>query len=233
MDTLKLTFRDRAQVILNRDEYFFAVASLSLILSIWKGSPGYLIGISAVMIMLWANRWNWIIIGLRKAKLISSIVKAFIYSIGIFILIDIITQPIIEGVFGQVDISSLNGLRGNFISYVFFIVFMWIVAAFGEEFFYRGFIMKRLSQILGDTTKTWRIGALISAVFFGLAHMYQGPSGMITTGMIGFILGLIFMKERTLIVPILVHGIYDMIGITLIYLGKDRIFIDWITNLVA
>jgi hypothetical protein len=29
----------------------------------------------------------------------------------------------------------------------------------------------------------------------------------------------------------LIHGLYDMIGITLIYLDKERIFLDWMNAL--
>lgn len=233
MNTLSLTIRDKAQTILNRDEYFIATTALSFTLSVWLGSPGYLIGISAVLIMLWANRWEWGILGVKKVRFIPSVLTATYYAIAIFVLIDILTQPLIEIWFGQIDISSLDGIRGNFVSYLIFIVVMWVVAAFGEEFFYRGYLMKRLAQMLGDTNKTWMLGALVSAICFGLAHMYQGWSGVITTGMIGFIVGLIFIKERNLLIPILIHGIYDMIGITLIYLDRERIFLDWINSLMA
>ena len=233
MDAARLTFRNKVEAITNSDEYFIAVAAISFTLSVWLGSPGYLLGISAVLIMLWANRWSWGIIGLKKVSFIPSAVKATLYAIAIFIVIDILVQPFVEKWFGEIDISSLDGLRGNLLSYLIFIVVMWVVAAFGEEFFYRGFLMKRLAQMLGDTNKTWLIGALVSAIYFGLAHMYQGWSGVITTGIIGFIVGLIFMKEKTLLIPILIHGIYDMIGITLIYLDKERVFIDWINGLLV
>jgi membrane protease YdiL (CAAX protease family) len=163
--TTKLTFRDKAQTIFNSDEYFIAVAALSFTLSVWLGAPGYLLGISAVIIMLWANRWNLGILGLKKTGFITAVTKATLYSIAIFIAMDIMVQPFIEKGFGEIDISSLDGLRGNFISYVIFIVFMWVMAAFGEELFYRGFLLKRIAQMLGDTNKTWIIGAFISAIF--------------------------------------------------------------------
>ena len=118
--TTKLTFRDKAQNIFNSDEYFISVAALSFTLSVWLGASGYLLGISAVIIMLWANRWNLGILGLKKAGFITAVTKAILYSIAIFIAIDIIVQPFIEKVFGEIDISSLDGLRGNIISYIIF-----------------------------------------------------------------------------------------------------------------
>ena len=60
------------------------------------------------------------------------------YFLGIaFILVDIILTPILEVTVGaQPDISALDGIRGNFLNYALFILFMWVIAAFGEKFIF-------------------------------------------------------------------------------------------------
>ena len=64
-------------------------------------------------------------------------------------------------------------------------------------------------------------------------HYYQGPSGIITTGIIGFMVGLIFIYNRNnLMLPILTHGIYNMMAITLIYLGKASMITDWVHGFI-
>jgi len=90
--------------------------------------------------------------------------------------------------------------------------------------------MKQLAHILGDNNKAWIIAAIVISSLFGLVHIYQGISGVITTGMIGFYsLDKFFYKNRTnLVLVMLTHGFYDAIGITLIYLNKERIISDWI-----
>ena len=89
--------------------------------------------------------------------------------------------------------------------------------------------MKQLAKVLGNTNRAWMISAIIISILFGLAHLYQGLSGVITTGLIGFLMSLVFYKNRkNLILAMLVHGFYDMIGITLIFFSKERIIVDWI-----
>jgi membrane protease YdiL (CAAX protease family) len=142
-----------------------------------------------------------------------------------------VLTPILESFTGsQVDLSSLDGLRGNFLNYFIFILFMWIVAAFGEEVVYRGMMVERLAGLLGSSDAVKWFAVFISSLLFGLAHQYQGISGIITTGIVGFILGVLFIRNKQrLWLTILTHGIYDMIGITLIYLDLERQVIELIS----
>jgi len=51
---------------------------------------------------------------------------------------------------------------------------------------------------------------------------------MIAVGMVGFAQSMLFYKNRkNLVLIVLVHGFYDMIGLTLLYLDKYTIFYDW------
>ena len=200
---------------------------ISAALSFFTGGGGYIIGIPVALIVFWGNKFKLIEFGIGKPDWLKTMYKAVISAILIFIIVDIIIQPFIETYLGSIDLSPLEGIRGNLINYLAFILFMWIVAAFGEEFLYRGFFMKQLAEILGDTNKSWLISAITISILFGIGHKYQGISGMITTGFVGFFLSIIFYKERTnLTLCILTHGFYDMIGITLIYLNKDQLILD-------
>ncbi|NIM71077.1 MAG: CPBP family intramembrane metalloprotease [Xanthomonadales bacterium] len=68
----------------------------------------------------------------------------------------------------------------------------------------------------------WRL--LLPALAFGLAHSYQGVAGMISTGLVGLILGALFIGAGgNLWLPILVHGVANSIGITLIFTNADRL----------
>ena len=101
---------------------------------------------------------------------------------------------------------------------------MWVIAAFGEEFFFRGYVMNRLAHIMGNKKSSWIIAAILSSVVFGIAHGYQGLSGMISTGTVGLILGLAFYHNRNnLVIGMLAHGIYNTYGLTLIYFGKELV----------
>lgn len=233
MDNNKLSFRDRTCKLFERPLFIILVITTVVILTIFTGGLGYIFGIIIALITFWAKKWDWNYFGLTKPNWINSIISGILYAIGIFVLVDIMIQPIFEHLFGEIDLQAFDEIKGNFISYVIFILFMWIVAGFGEEFLFRGYIVKRLAIIFGNTNKSWFIAVTITAVIFGLAHIYQGPSGVVTTGIIGFIMGMIFFRHRqNLSIAMFTHGFYDMIGITLLYFGEERTITEFIKGLI-
>jgi membrane protease YdiL (CAAX protease family) len=198
-----------------------------------NGNIGYFFGLLVALLALWGSKFRWSEFGIDKPPFQKTIVYALLYAVLIFIVVDICIQPFIEFYLGAIDLSSLNVVRGSLINYLFFILIMWVFAAFGEEFIYRGFFMKRIAMMLGNTNKDWLISAFVISVLFGIAHHYQGISGMITTGLTGFCFSLVFYKNRNnLTIAIFTHGFYDMIGMTLIYLNQERVIIDWIQQIL-
>jgi len=233
MDKNKLNFRDRTSKLFEKPLFIILAIITVVILTTLTGGHGSIFGITIALITLWAKRWDWSYFGLSNPNWIKSIISGMLYSIGIFVLVDIIIQPIFEHLFGEINLQAFDGIKGNFISYLIFILFMWIVAGFGEEFLFRGYIVKRLAIIFGDTNKSWIIAVTITAIIFGLAHIYQGTSGVIITGIIGFIMGMIFFRHRqNLSIAMFTHGFYDMIGITLLYFGEERTITEFIKGLL-
>jgi membrane protease YdiL (CAAX protease family) len=56
---------------------------------------------------------------------------------------------------------------------------------------------------------------------------------MISTGTVGFIMGAIFINSKNrLWLTIPIHGVYDVIGITLIYLDMDKTVYGLLKNLI-
>lgn len=74
-----------------------------------------------------------------------------------------------------------------------------------EEFIYRGFIQGIFQGAFGSSM----MGAVISAAFFAIAHLYQGRRGLVTT----FIVGLIFSWARvwtgSLAPSMIIHFVVD------------------------
>jgi membrane protease YdiL (CAAX protease family) len=221
----KLTFRIKAGNFLGSKATQWVVLTGFVVLTVWLNSLAYFLGLAYILLLLWSKGWKWSLIGLKKPKnWIKVWLHALSLAILIIIVVDILLTPVIELTLGaQPDISSLDRIRGNFLSYLIFILFMWVVAAFGEEFVYRGLLVKLLGELLGNKNVTYWFAVLFSSILFGLAHQYQGLSGVICTGIVGFLFGAIYMKSKNrLWLTILLHGIYDTILITLIYLDIDN-----------
>jgi membrane protease YdiL (CAAX protease family) len=61
---------------------------------------------------------------------------------------------------------------------------------------------------------------VISSIFFGLVHFYEGPLGILLTGLTGLLFGLIYMRSgRNLWVAIIAHGLVNTLTFLLIFFG--------------
>lgn len=85
-------------------------------------------------------------------------------------------------------------------------VFFGLSASAGivEEIVYRGFLIWCLALMM----PLWA-AVVISSVAFGLAHTYQGPSGVLRTGIAGLALGVLYVVSGSIWLPILAHFLMD------------------------
>lgn len=119
------------------------------------------------------------------------------------------------------DYSDLKDIRGNLTMLFLFLGLSWTLAAFGEEICFRGFLMKRLAQVFGESRVAWVTSLLLSSVLFGWGHTEQGVSGWIQEGLSGLWLGILFLAaKRNLVVPIVAHGVSNTLAFVLIYVGR-------------
>ena len=209
------------------------VMIIAPILSIADRNFGYFFGLFVALFLLWGSGWNWVKFGFGQKINLRTILRGLLLAIAIFLVIDICIQPFIEIYFGKINLSSVDEIRGNFSSYFILLIIMWIFAAFGEEFLFGGYYMKHFAELLGDTNKAWFFSAIVLSIYFGVSHNYQGVSGIIAVGLSSIIFYFTFYRNRTnLALLVFAHGFYDTIGLTLIYLEKDRIFYEWALNLI-
>jgi len=203
------------------------------VLSLADRNYGYFFGLFIALFLLWKSGWNWAKFGFGQKISLSTILKGLLLAIIIFVIIDICIQPFLEIHYGEIDLSSIEDIRGDFANFFILFIIMWVFAAFGEEFLFSGYYMKHLAEFMGNTNKTWLISVFILSIYFGISHSYQGTSGIIAVGMSSLIFHYAFYKNRTnLALLVFAHGFYDTIGLTLIYINKDRIFYDWALNLI-
>ena len=133
-----------------------------------------------------------------------------------------VTTPRISAFFGvEPDYSDFSALQGNLQLLVIFIALSWVIAAFGEEICFRGFLMKRIAQVFGEGRWAWVTALAASSVLFGWGHTEQGVSGWVQEGLSGFLLGVLFLlARRNLVVPIIAHGVSNTLAFVLIYFGN-------------
>jgi len=86
------------------------------------------------------------------------------------------------------------------------------LAPIGEELFFRGMLFQSLQKPL----RFWP-AATISGIVFGLIHFE--PLVTVVTAILGVYLAWIFQRRGTLLVPIIAHSIFNLLGLVLIRLG--------------
>lgn len=230
---MKKRLLNKLYEFLSKPFIVMVVMIIAPILSIADRNFGYFFGLFVALFLLWQSGWNWVKFGFGKRINLSTIFNGMLLAVTIFFIIDICIQPFLEIYFGEIDLSSIEEIRGDFASFFILFLIMWVFAAFGEEFLFSGYYMKHLAELFGGSDKAWLISAVVLSVYFGISHNYQGTSGMIAVGLASTIFFFTFYKKRTnLALLVFAHGFYDTIGLTLIYLEKDRIFYEWALNLI-
>jgi uncharacterized protein len=92
-----------------------------------------------------------------------------------------------------------------------------VTVAVCEELIYRGFVQTLFKSWSGNY---WLAGVLGSAMFFGLAHLYQGRRGLLTTFGIGAVFSLIRVFTGSLMPCFAAHFVADL---TVGYLAPSRL----------
>ena len=202
------------------------VVSALLVLTGLKKRPG--IGIVAAVVIiglaLWLRGRGLDSLGLRApGNWLATIGLGLALGVSIQLLSVALIEPLSEKLTrSKHDHSVLAGVKGNWKALLLWLVMVWLLVAFVEEGVYRGFLMTEIVWLLG-TDAPLAINVLFTALVFGLSHGYQNRCGMLSTGIVGLLLGLIFVRSGfNLWLPILVHGFIDTVGITLIAVGGTR-----------
>jgi len=118
------------------------------------------------------------------------------------------------------DLTAFNGLVGNAALLAVYLALNWVLAAFGEEAVWRGYALPRAAEFFGSGARAFVIALVAVNVAFGLAHLYQGPSGVIQATVGGVLLGVLYLVTgRNLLAPILAHGVGNSIDFTVMYFG--------------
>ncbi|HEU4670278.1 MAG TPA: CPBP family intramembrane glutamic endopeptidase [Dyella sp.] len=83
-----------------------------------------------------------------------------------------------------------------------------VTAGVGEEFVWRGFGLAVLQHVWPALHPA--IYVVLLAVPFGWAHLYQGWSGVLVTGVVGAVMAGLYLASGSLLMPVLLHVLIDL-----------------------
>jgi membrane protease YdiL (CAAX protease family) len=170
---------------------------------------------------LWSRGLGWASLGLARPPVVwRAALHATLAAGAILAAVRFVIIPVAVSMTGVgVDLSELEPIRGNLGLLWVWLAQAWTLAAFGEEMVFRGYLIRRVADVLGDTRTALTIAVAVSSVFFGWAHRYQGAAGMIATGSVGVLMALLYLSVRNLWTVILCHALVDSAGLIAIYSG--------------
>ena len=132
----------------------------------------------------------------------------------------LLIKPVLEHALGQrEDMSQYAGLQGNLPELLGLMAVSWILAAFGEELAYRGFLLTRLREVLPTGTAGTVVAAVVSAALFGWAHNEYGWVGVAQVTLDALFFTILRFRYRTLWAGVVAHGVVNTVGIVAVFLA--------------
>jgi len=153
----------------------------------------------------------------KVALLIGLLAGVIIEAFELFI-----SQPLLARWLGKMpDLSAFSAVHGHLKIAIIYILLIWILAAFGEELVYRGYLLNRLAGLFRFTRSGWAMSLIVIAIVFGSSHTGQGSTGIMENVWDGLLLGAVYLAcGRNLTAAIVAHGVTDTVDLLLMYLGK-------------
>jgi membrane protease YdiL (CAAX protease family) len=174
--------------------------------------------LSAILVLLWAwrSRTPWQEIGyVRPKSWIITVAIGIVFGVAFKFLMKAIVMPLL----GVDPINpAYHYVAGNSAALPGMLYTMIVVAGFGEETVFRGWMFERLGKLFGRARGTKILIVLITSAFFALAHYSdQGLPGLEQAMITGLVFGTIFALTGSIFLPMVAHAAFDLAAVAIIF----------------
>jgi uncharacterized protein len=174
--------------------------------------------LSAILVLLWAwySRTPWQEIGyVRPKSWIRTLAVGIVFGAALKMLMKSIVMPLL----GADPINqAYHYLAGNTAALPGAIFAMIVVAGFGEETLFRGYLFERLGKLFGSSVWARTLIVVLTSVWFGALHYSgQGLAGAEQATIVGLVFGTIFAITGRIWMLIVAHAAFDLIALAIIY----------------
>jgi CAAX protease family protein len=186
------------------------------------------IPVGAVLVLIWARLsrtplreigyatpGNWLI----------TILFGIVFGVAFKLLMKAIIMPLL----GADPINhAYHFLSGNKSILPSAIVAM-VVAGFGEETVFRGFMFERLGKLFGDGRGSKIFIVVFTSLLFGLSHYFsQGWTGVEQAIITGLVFGTIFAATKSIWIVMIAHAFFDLTALAMIYKNVESQIAHWV-----
>jgi len=178
--------------------------------------------LSAILVLIWVKISDtpWREIGyVRPRSWGKTIVTGIVFGVALKFVMKAMVMPL----FGAPPINqAYHFVTGNPAVIPMMIYTMIVIAGFGEETFYRGWMFERFGKLLGQSLFAKIAIVLITSILFASLHYpEQGVPGAEQALMTGLIFGSIFAVTGQIFMLMIAHAAFDLTALWMIYYGLE------------
>jgi CAAX protease family protein len=181
-----------------------------------------------ILVLVWTSRSRtpWREIGyVRPRSWLRTALGGILFGIALKLLMKSVVMPLLGAPPTNATYQFLVGNRAATLGMLLAVI---VVAGWGEETVYRGYLFERLGKLLGRSRWARLAIVLSTSALFGLLHLHdQGWPGAEQAALNGLILGTIFASTGSLWFPIFTHAAFDVTAVLIIYAGLERHVAHW------
>ncbi|HXJ04560.1 MAG TPA: type II CAAX endopeptidase family protein [Candidatus Acidoferrum sp.] len=174
--------------------------------------------LSALLVLVWTSlsRTPWREIGYVRPK---SWTRSLAVGVVFGMLFKFLMKAIVMPLFGANPVNqAYHYLAGNRAALPAAVLTMIVVAGFGEETVFRGYMFERLGKLLGRSLPARIVTVLVTAAVFASLHYFaQGLAGVQQAAITGLVFGSIFAVTGRIWMLMCAHAAFDLTALALIY----------------
>lgn len=140
------------------------------------------------------------------------------YSLGLGLGVAFLAAALIPVLSARMSAKLREGLEKQFSGLNFFLPAtaeerLWfaivsVSAGICEEILFRGFLIRYFQA--GPYHLALTLAVVLSCLFFGTVHLYQGIAGVLQTTLLGLVFSVLFLLTGNLVLPVLAHAATDL-----------------------
>jgi len=178
--------------------------------------------LSAILVLIWTkiSGTPWREIGYARPR---SWAKTIATGVVFGVTLKFVMKALMMPLFGAPPINqAYHFVTGNPGIIPVMIYSMIVIAGFGEETFFRGWMFERLAKVLGQGVWAKIAIVLITSILFASLHYPdQGVPGVTQALMTGLIFGSIFAITGQIFTLMIAHATFDLTALWMIYYGLE------------
>jgi uncharacterized protein len=174
--------------------------------------------LSAILVLVWVawSRTPWREIGfVRPASWVRTVAIGIVFGGAFKLLMKMIVMPLLGADPVNHAYHYLAGNRAALPEMIFVLI---VIAGFGEETVFRGYLFERFGKLFGSSIWAKVITIVITALWFGALHYAeQGLAGAEQATIVGLVYGTIFAITGRIWMLMVAHAAFDLTALAIIY----------------